>query len=179
MRRCDSCSMSCSYWTAVPCPCSCTWKAAAASWPDLMCLLHVWCAAGTAGCCTGRVLWWRSPMNDKLQDFTVGLKICEEASSTAIDIKLQWSNVKDVSVIQKGQSASAFLCWQFLRLKIMAELCIYFVSKGPLTEKYHSTIFFSSNILVHCYNHHFWPHLLVLAVCSSINWFKEVSYSYI
>lgn len=39
------------------------------------------------------------PMNDKLQDFTVGLKICEETSSTAIDRKLQWSNVKDISVI--------------------------------------------------------------------------------
>ena len=42
---------------------------------------------------------------------------------------------------------------------------VYFVSKGPLTEKYHSTVFFSSSILVHCYNDHFRPHLLVLAVC--------------
>lgn len=53
-------------------------------------------------------------------------------------------------------------------VKIMGELCIYFVSKGPLTENYHSMIFFSSNMLVHCYNNHFWPHLLVLAVCCGL-----------
>lgn len=104
--------------------------------------------------------------NVKLQDFTVGLKIYDEASGTAIDGKLQWSKVKDVSFsdIERPICICISVLTVSQTVKIMDELCIYFVSKGPLNEKYHNTIIFSSNILVHCSNDHFWPHLYWLSV---------------